>query len=186
MRDVVTAANFVVDCKAVSNTTVYLMDYNGNSDSWTEVKKAVFSGSSWSVTDSFDATTLGAGNSRYALVVHSNGKLYLPPQNPETGLVTRQMMSCSQSNLSGTCASVGDDISADTVIPSSGDCSTPQGAVEIPGTNELLVMSNLCATGGALLMRYDLTTGVYTPLTSSSGVLPSNFSGNGVRFMRIR
>ncbi len=186
LRSVITLANTMSECFAESNTSVFLMDYGANLDNYGRIIHVTFNGSAWNNVDAFDATTISAGNSRYSFVLHTNGKLYLPPQNPEAALATRQMMVCDKSNLAGTCVVTGSDISAGTNIPTSGDADTPQGAVQIPGTNDLLILVSKSATSSAILLRYSVGQGTYTVITASSGAFPTNIPANGIRNMRIR
>ncbi len=137
LRDLPPFTFYLSDCVATaSSTTLYVSDYDANSDSAGLVRKFSYSGSAWSQASSLNVTTFGGATSgsTYSLVLNSNGHLYIPPQAPGAGSVSK-LIKCQNGDLSN-CSAIGAN------WPVSYPGGAVEGAVQIPGTNDMLFIDN--------------------------------------------
>lgn len=153
LRDLPAMTYYLADCVAAgSGNTLYVSDYDANSDTASEVRKLTYNGSAWSIASSLTVTTFGGSTngSAYSLVLNSNGHLYIPPQNPVAGGV-RKVIRCLNADLT-TCAAIGPNWPVD--YPG----GAIEGAVQIPGTNDMLFIDNTS------IYRYNVATDTLTPI----------------------
>jgi hypothetical protein len=133
---------FLINCIATgAGDTLYAMDYDANSDQAATVRKYTLAGGVWTqvqtvVLTTFNSSTTGSG---YAMVLNSNGHLYLPPQNPETATGGRKVIRCSDGDLT-TCAVIGGNWPIDYDWQFGG--GAVEGAVQIPGTTDMLFIDS--------------------------------------------
>ncbi len=150
-----TTINAITDCVGVSNTELFLIDYDANGDSDGDIVKLTLSGGVWTQAARWDqsASGIAAGSSIFSLVLASDGHLYAPAQNA-SGSRNRKMIRCMNRDLS-QCAPYGSNIFAAGPLL--------QGAVQIPGTTSLLLADE------TQIYRYELTTGTVQSILSLSG-----------------
>jgi hypothetical protein len=109
---------------------------DANSDEAGFVRKLTFNGSSWTVASTIDITTF-AGHTKgtpYSLVLHTNGNLYIPPQNPMVGGV-QKLIRCTNADLSA-CQEIGPN------WPQAYPAGAVEGAAQIPGSDDMLFADN--------------------------------------------
>lgn len=137
LRDLPSLNYFLSDCVSTSSsTTLFVSDYDANSDEAGFVKKLTFNGVSWSVVSTLDVTTF-AGHTKgtpYSLVLHTNGNLYIPPQNPMVGGV-QKLIRCTNADLSA-CQEIGAN------WPQAYPAGAVEGAAQIPGSDDMLFADN--------------------------------------------
>jgi hypothetical protein len=150
-----TTINAITDCVGVSNTELFIIDYDANGDSDGDIVKLTLSGGVWTQVARWDqsASGIAAGSSIFSLVLASDGHLYAPAQNAY-GSRNRKMIRCMNRDLS-QCAPYGSNIFAAGPLL--------QGAVQIPGTTSLLLADE------TQIYRYELTTSTVQPILSLSG-----------------
>ncbi len=183
LRTLATFTYTMSACEWTGSNTLVAVDYNGNGfgtgsgDAFGVVRQFAYAGGTWTQTTSFDAATLYSTISLFAFAADSDGNFYFPPQDPQTVSVdTRRLVRCSQTNLTG-CTLVGNDITAGTGIVT-GDVDEPQGIIALPGTVDLLILSNTISNNSAVLLRYATQLGSYTvvPPSSSAAQFPALIS----------
>jgi hypothetical protein len=138
LRDVTGLTHQLSDC-AASSSELYLVDYDGYTDTFGVVRRLELIDGRWVeqervVITTFDGTS---GSSAYSILLHTNGDLYIPPHRPEPGR-QRHMVRCDNGDLSA-CRSDG--------APLETGARLIQGIAQLPGRDDIVL-----ATADALYL----------------------------------
>ena len=151
---VLTDHGAISQCVAVSNTQLVFIEAKAWALTDNYLISSVFSGGSWSTSQSIQMTTYDPGNGTnlWGFVVHTDGNIYMPTFR-RSGASIKKMIKCPLTNISnGSCVAVGDD------IPNSGSASTTwaRAIVQLPDSNDMLLFLS------KEVYHYNYATGVYT------------------------
>lgn len=138
LRDLPVLSYYLSDCVAKADgTTLFVSDYDADTDEAGFIRKLTFNSSSWVVDSSLNVTTF-AGMSKgspYSLVLNTDGNLYIPPQNPSPAGGVRKLIRCLNADLSN-CQEIGAN------WPVNYPGGAVEGAVQIPGSYDMLFIDN--------------------------------------------
>jgi hypothetical protein len=142
----------MVDCAATSDQRLFWVDYDGLTDANGDVVLSVLDGGTWEETARFEGNAQLAAlpnSAFYALVRHSDGRLYVFPQtlgSTRNGRVLR----CSSTGSLLDCALWGVELtSIDQGL------GVIQGARQLPGREDILFIG----ANNLRLYRYDPASG---------------------------
>lgn len=131
---------FISDCAAISNTRVFWVDYDGDTDQNGDVVLSEYSAGSWTETARYVTNNQLPGLSAsdfYSIVGHSNGYVYAFPQ-ALGGSRNRQVLRCGASGNLSDCALIGSDLRlADATLDGI------QAARQIPGQDDILFVDSI-------------------------------------------
>ncbi len=166
------------DCKAISNTKVVWVDYDGGTDTNGDVVMSEFNGTSWSETGRFVTNTslpTKLSSMFYSVAVHTNGNIYAFPYVGGSTSDNR-VLKCSTAGTLTDCSPVGSPI--DTQQAS---IHVIQGAHQLTGRDDIVFIAD-----DRKIYLFNATSNAITLFADASSLVAALTSGTELRASGIK